>query len=89
MSARYGRLPPSLSDVDLQELVARAQAHFDRLTPSQKLRHRYMQKRSFTRGMCPSDSDYKTHCDAVERLMPHEATLTDTQIGLVLAGEKL
>lgn len=79
---------PVLSEVDLRELVSRAQAHFDSLTPSQKLRHRYMQKRSFTRGMCPSKSDFKAHCEAVERLMPHEATLTDAQIGLILVGEK-
>lgn len=77
-----------MSELDLKELVARAQAHFESLTPSQRLRHRYMQRRSFTRGMCPSKSDYKAHCDAVERFMPHEATLTDTQIGLILAGEK-
>ena len=77
----------SLSDIDIRELVARAQAAFDSLTPSQKLRHRYMQKRSFTRGMCPTKSDFKLHCEAVERLMPHEAVLSDTQIGLILAGE--
>ena len=76
-----------MTESDLKELVARAQAHFDSLTPSQRLRHRYMQKRSFIRGMCPSKSDFKTHCEAVERIMPHEATLTDTQIGLILVGE--
>lgn len=79
---------PCPTRLDLQELIARAQAKFDSLTPSQKLRHNYMQRRSFARGMCPDSSDYKTHCDAVERLMPHEAVLTDTQIGLILSGEK-
>lgn len=76
-----------MTDNELQELVARAQAAFDSLTPSKKLRHRYMQKRSFVRGMCSSNTSYKDHCEATERLMPHEAVLTDTQIGLILAGE--
>lgn len=77
---------PRLSQ-DLTELVARAQASFDKLTPSQKLRHRYMQRRSFARGMCSSSTPYDVHCAAVERKMPHEVGLTDTQIGLILVGE--
>jgi len=60
---------------DLSELVARATAAFDRLTPSQKLRHRYMQRRSFARAFGNAAA------------WPHEATLTDTQIGLILVGE--
>jgi hypothetical protein len=64
---------------DLQELVDRAQAVFDALTPSQKLRHRYMQRRSFARSFGPGD---------VDKRMPHESTLTDTQIGLILIGEQ-
>lgn len=80
-------MAPCPDHLELSELIARAQAKFDSLTPSQKLRHRYMQKRSFARGMCPDLSNYRDHCEAVERLMPHEATLTDTEIGLILAGE--
>ena len=60
---------------DLQQLVARAQARFESLSPSQKLRHRYMQRRSFARSFG----------DGPE--MPHETKLTDSQIGLILAGE--
>lgn len=65
---------------DLQELVARANARFEHLSPSQKLRHRYMQRRSFARSFGA--------CAEVERRMPHEARLTDTQIGLILAGDE-
>lgn len=60
----------------------------DALSPSGKLRHRYMQKRSFARGMCSSSTPYAAHCANVDKLMPDEAVLTDTQIGLILVGEK-
>ena len=62
----------------LQELVARANARYDSLTDSQKLRHRYMQRRSFAIGMCSS---------SVDKRMPHESQLSDAQIGLILVGE--
>lgn len=71
----------------MAELVARANAAFASLTPSQQLRHRYMQRRSFARGMCASSTPYDVHCAAVDNLMPHEAGLSDVQIGLILAGE--
>lgn len=76
---------PRLS-ADLDDLVKRATAAFDRLTPSQQLRHRYMQRRSFARGMGASSTPHDVHCAAVDRLMPHEVTLTDAQIGLILAN---
>ncbi len=63
---------PHLS-ADLDELVKRATAAFERLTPSQQLRHRYMQRRSFARAFGGRD-------------MPHHVTLTDAQIGLILAN---
>lgn len=74
---------------DLAALVARATAAYDALSPSQKLRHRYMQRRSFARGMASSRGDYVAHCARVEEKMPDEAGLTDAQIGLLLIGEKL
>lgn len=74
--------------LDLDALVKRVQANFDALSPSQKLRHRYMQKRSFARGMCSRSTPYDVHCANVDHLMPDEAVLTDTQIGLILVGEK-
>ncbi len=77
---------PALS-ADLAELVQRATARFEALMPSQKLRHRYMQRRSFARGMGSSRTPYAEHCANVDKRMPHESTLTDTQIGLILVGE--
>lgn len=79
-------LRPQLSQ-DIAELVARANAHFAALSPSQKLRHRYMQRRSFARGMCSSSTPYETHCAGVDARMPHEAGLSDVEIGLILVGE--
>lgn len=66
---------PRLSQ-DLAELAQRAMARFNSLSDSQKLRHRYMQRRSFARAFGSGD-------------MPHEAGLTDAQIGLILVGERL
>jgi hypothetical protein len=76
-----------VTEAELKELVARAQAHFDALSPSARLRHNYMQRRSFARGMCSDTTEYATHCANVDKTMPHEMTLTDTQIGLILTGE--
>lgn len=77
-----------MTDADLRELVDRAQAAYDAMTPSQKLRHDYMQRRSFTRGMCPWGRDFEEYCAEVEKNMPHESKLTDTEIGLILAGRR-
>lgn len=57
---------PRLS-ADLDDLVKRATTAFERLTPSQQLRHRYMRRRHFARAFGGPD-------------MPHELTLTDAQI---------
>lgn len=69
---------PQLSQ-DLAELVARAQANFAALSPSQQLRHRYMQRRSFALSFGGD------RVKAYQR-MPHEATLSDAQIRLILEG---
>lgn len=65
---------------DLAELAARARVRFEALSPSGKLRHCYMQRRSFARS-------FARNLGASDERMPHEAGLTDTQIGLILAGE--
>jgi len=57
---------------DLAELVQRAQARFEALSPSQKLRYRYMQRRSFARSFGG-------------REMSHEVVLSDDQIQAELA----
>jgi len=76
-----------MTDADFRDLVDRAQAAYDALNPSQKLRHDYMQRRSFARGMAPWKADFSTYCAAVDRLMPDEKDLTDTEIGLALIGK--
>ena len=75
-----------MTDAELRELASRAQAFYDALSPTAKLRHDYMQRRSFVRGMCPEERDYNAWCDRVDEAMPHEKFLTDTEIGLILAG---
>lgn len=71
---------------DLKALADEAQKRYEALTPSQKLRHNYMQRRSFARGMCPSNRDFAEHCRSIDKLLPDEKDLTDTEIGLVLTG---
>jgi len=55
---------------DFTKVVAEAMAHYEALSPSEKWRHDYTQRRSFVRGMCPSDHDFKKWCEVVDRLMP-------------------
>jgi hypothetical protein len=81
MTLRSKPCPPRL---DLDALVKRAQANFDAFTPSQKLRHRYMQRRSWAYSCCTTRACH----DYLGQRWPHEAVLTDTQIGLILVGEK-
>ena len=69
---------------ELRELAAEAIAAYNALTPSQKLRHDYMQRRSFARGMGASATPHDIHCANVDKHMPHESELTDAEIGLVL-----
>lgn len=76
-----------VTTLDLNEMIKRACAAFDALSPSEKLRHRYMQRRSFARGMGSDTTPHEVHCAEVDKRMPHETTLTDTQIGLILIGE--
>ena len=77
-----------MTEAELRELVNAAQARYDALMPTDRLRHDYMQRRSFVRGMCPEERNYEAWCDRVDETMPHEKFLTDTEIGLILAGSK-
>lgn len=52
------------TDPELLDLIKRAKNHV--MTPAEI----YEQRRSFTRGMCPSNRDYKEWCAQVDRLMP-------------------
>lgn len=60
---------------DLTELVKRANARIDALSPSERLRHRYMQRRSFKQAFGDASG------------MPHEVTLSDAEVGLLLCGD--
>lgn len=73
---------------ELRALADKARAAYEAMTPSQKLRHDYMQRRSFVRGMCPSHRNYEEYCAGVDKRMPHESILTDAQIGLILMGKE-
>lgn len=73
---------------ELKALADKARATYDAMTPSQKLRHDYMQRRSFARGMCPSHRDYEEYCAGIDKRMPDEKHLTDAQIGLILMGKE-
>jgi hypothetical protein len=75
-----------MTEDELKAMVAAAQAAYDKLSQSEKLRHNYMQRRSFVRGMCPEERDYSAWCDHVDDIMPHHRFLSDEQIGLILAG---
>lgn len=73
-------------EADLKALIEAAQGRYDALSPSERLRHDYMQRRSFVRGMCPEARDYDAWCNRIDEAMPHEKFLTDTEIGLISLG---
>ena len=55
---------------DIEHLLHLALEKYDRMNPRQKEAHHYEQRRSFARGMCPSNRDYAEWCRAVDKLMP-------------------
>ena len=56
----------------LIDLIAQATKRFNALTPQQQAQadHRYEQRRSFVRGMCPSHRNYEEWCKEVDRQLP-------------------
>lgn len=76
-----------MKDDDLALLAAKAVETYEAMTPSQKLRHDYMQRRSFARGMCPTGRDFTDYCAEIDKRMPDEKHLTDAEIGLILIGK--
>lgn len=48
----------SLRERALKALIKEATARYDALSPAEKNLHDLKQKRSFSRGMCPSHRDY-------------------------------
>lgn len=57
-------------DPDLKKLLAAAIAKYDQMTPAERARHDYLQRRSFVRGMCPTSQSYEEWCEAVDRILP-------------------
>lgn len=57
-------------DQELKTLIAQAVMKYDRMTPPERARHDYEQRRSFVRGMCPTSRDYGEWCAVVDRLLP-------------------
>lgn len=55
---------------ELTELIAKARAAYEAMTPEQQDHHDYEQRRSFVRGMCPSKRNYAEWCRSVDRILP-------------------
>jgi hypothetical protein len=60
-----------MTTFNLQEAVAKAKAAYDAMTPAQQARHDMEQRRSFVRGMCPSNMEFDKWCEVVDRTMPY------------------
>jgi hypothetical protein len=60
------------TDPQLLALVERARNHI--MTPEEM----YEQRRSFVRGMCPSNRDYKQWCEEVDRHLPPPSSPAST-----------
>jgi hypothetical protein len=59
-----------MTDAELKHLIDAAWARYDLMTPEQQEQHDWEQRRSFARGMCPSNRDYKEYCAMVDRILP-------------------
>ena len=59
-----GSIPDLTTNPDLLALIERAKHH--KMTPEEA----YAQRRSFVRGMCPSNRDYAEWCAAVDQHLP-------------------
>src|SRR5262245_20169504 len=56
--------------VDLLGLLQEANKRYNALSPQQKAAHDHEQRRSWMRGMCPSNRNYDEWCKEVDRLLP-------------------
>ena len=55
---------------DLKQRIAQAQAAYNALSPAEKAWHDHEQRRSFVRGMCPSNYDYDKWSKIVDETIP-------------------
>jgi hypothetical protein len=60
---------------DLKEMVKKAEAAYQALSPAEKARHDHEQRRSHVRGMCPSRLNYNEWCEMVDRVIPPLASI--------------
>lgn len=75
-----------MTEAELKELAKKAEERFQALDPRQKLRHLYLQRKSFARGMAPTKANYEEYCKIIDEKMPDPDLLSDAEIGLVLLG---
>ena len=54
----------------LDRKIKDAVAAYKALSPEEKARHDYEQRRSFVRGMCPSRMNYDEWCALVDKQLP-------------------
>jgi hypothetical protein len=73
-----------MQDAELRQRAKDANDRYNGMSASQRLRHDYLQRRSFARGMCADSQDYERHCARIDERMPDPESLTDAQIGLIL-----
>lgn len=74
-----------MSEEELRVLVAKANASFHALSSAQQVIHRYEQRRSFARGMCPWKRDYEDYCKEVDKLLPPVDGLPEAEALAVIA----
>lgn len=54
----------------LLHLIKKSVASYNAMTPEDRAKHDYAQKRSFVRGMCPSHRNYQEWCKIVDSILP-------------------
>lgn len=59
-----------MTEAELMHLIYKAKIAYAAMSPQQRAYHDHEQRRSFVRGMCPFDKDYKAWCEVVDRLIP-------------------
>lgn len=56
--------------LELDALLKEAVARHDAMTPVERAAHDHEQRRSWVRGMCPSNRDYEEWCRRVDEVLP-------------------
>ncbi len=56
--------------MSMTEKIADALFAYQALSPEERAKHDYSQRRSFVRGMCPSNQDFGEWCKVVDLVIP-------------------